>query len=109
MSRPRARPVRPAMDVPWHELAVTDVRQDLVRNIVSLRVSQDLFDDLTDDPAEAATVERLNQQMVQRALRLLHLIAGVSYFKAGVPEAVSVPSEPLTLTPVSVHTPPLNW
>jgi len=31
---------------------LADIHQDVVRNIVSLRASQDLFDDLTDDPAE---------------------------------------------------------
>ncbi len=42
------------------QLALADVRQDVVRNIVSLRQSQDLFDDLTSDPADwslAQTVE----------------------------------------------------
>ena len=34
------------------KLTLADVHQDLARNIVSLRQSQDLFDDLTDDPAE---------------------------------------------------------
>ncbi len=34
------------------ELSLADFRQDVARNIVSLRRSQDLFDDLTDDPAE---------------------------------------------------------
>lgn len=33
-------------------LTLADVHQDVARNIVSLRQSQDLFDDLTDDPAE---------------------------------------------------------
>ncbi|MET0290110.1 MAG: endonuclease domain-containing protein, partial [Pseudoxanthomonas sp.] len=32
---------------------------------------------------------------VQRALRLLHLMAGVSYYKAGVPETILVEGEPL--------------
>lgn len=31
---------------------LADIHQDVARNIVSLRESQDLFDDLTDDPAE---------------------------------------------------------
>ncbi|MCC7279137.1 MAG: RES family NAD+ phosphorylase [Chromatiaceae bacterium] len=34
------------------KLTLADVHRDLARNIVSLRQSQDLFDDLTDDPAE---------------------------------------------------------
>lgn len=33
------------------QLSLADVHQDVARNIVSLRQSQDLFDDLTDDPA----------------------------------------------------------
>ena len=33
------------------QLTLTDVHQDIARNIVSLRQSQNLFDDLTDDPA----------------------------------------------------------
>jgi hypothetical protein len=33
-------------------LTLADVQQDVARNIVSLRQSKDLFDDLTDDPAE---------------------------------------------------------
>lgn len=32
-------------------LALADIEQDVVRNIVSLHPSQDLFDDLSDDPA----------------------------------------------------------
>ncbi len=34
------------------KLALADVHQDVARNVVSLRQSHDLFDDLTDDPAE---------------------------------------------------------
>lgn len=34
------------------KLALADVQRDLARNIVSLRQSQDLFDDLASDPAE---------------------------------------------------------
>ena len=38
-------------------LAVLDVRADLKRNIVSLRRSRNLFDDLSDDPAEQALAQ----------------------------------------------------
>ena len=34
------------------QLTIADVHQDVARNIVSLRESQDLFDDLTEEPAE---------------------------------------------------------
>jgi hypothetical protein len=42
------------------QLSLADVQQDVARNIVSVRQSQDLFDDLSADPAEwrlAQTVE----------------------------------------------------
>lgn len=40
------------MNSPFAHLMLADIQQDVARNIVSLRESQDLFDDLTDDPAE---------------------------------------------------------
>ena len=38
------------MNALFESLALADVRQDVARNIVSLGQSQDLFDDLSDDP-----------------------------------------------------------
>ncbi|MDP3307444.1 MULTISPECIES: RES family NAD+ phosphorylase [Betaproteobacteria] len=38
------------MDSLFSNLTLTDIHQNIARNIVSLRVSEDLFDDLTDDP-----------------------------------------------------------
>lgn len=49
------------MDSVFSRVALADLHQDVARNVVSLRQSQDLFDDLTDDPAEwllAQTVEQ---------------------------------------------------
>lgn len=46
------------MDSLFSNLTLTDIHQNVVRNIVSLRVSEDLFDDLTDDP-EAWQVAQL--------------------------------------------------
>ncbi|MGL6112372.1 MAG: RES family NAD+ phosphorylase [Rubrivivax sp.] len=40
-------------------VSLADVRQDLARNIVSLGPSQDLFDDLSDDPAEWLLLQRV--------------------------------------------------
>lgn len=40
-------------------LTLHEVNQDLYRNIVSLRVSQDLFDDLSDDPADWTVAQNL--------------------------------------------------
>jgi hypothetical protein len=47
------------MDGFFSGLVLADVRQDLARNIVSLRVSENLFDDLSLDPAEQATAMQL--------------------------------------------------
>lgn len=38
------------MDALFSALYLTDIHQNIARNIVSLRKSEDLFDDLTDDP-----------------------------------------------------------
>ncbi|WP_296752784.1 RES family NAD+ phosphorylase [Thiobacillus sp.] len=40
------------MDAFFAGLPLADVHQDLARNIKSIRVSQNLFDDLSDDPAD---------------------------------------------------------
>jgi hypothetical protein len=44
-------------------LSVADIHQDVARNIVSLRQSQDLFDDLSDDPAEWLLSQRLQDEV----------------------------------------------
>ncbi len=45
------------------QLALADVHRDVARNIVSLRESQDLFDDLTEDPAEWSLVQRVEDEV----------------------------------------------
>lgn len=40
-------------------LTLADLRRDVARNIVSLRESQDLFDDLTDNPAEWSLAQQV--------------------------------------------------
>lgn len=42
-------------------IALAEFQQDVARNIVSLRVSQDLFDDLTDDPAEWRLAQQVEE------------------------------------------------
>ena len=44
-------------------LKLADVHQDVARNIVSLRESQDLFDDLTDDPAEWLLAQKVEDEV----------------------------------------------
>lgn len=51
------------MDSLFSRLTVVDVRRDLTRNIVSLRELQDLFDDLTDDPAEWALAQWVENEV----------------------------------------------
>lgn len=45
------------------ELPLADFQQDVARNIVSLRRSQDLFDDLTDDPAEWLLAQKVEDEV----------------------------------------------
>jgi hypothetical protein len=44
------------------QLALADFHRDVARNIVSLVHSQDLFDDLTDDPAEWMLAQRVEAE-----------------------------------------------
>lgn len=57
LSRPGARSV--SLGDLFARLALAEVQRDVFRNIVSLRTSQDLFDDLTDDPAEWALAQKV--------------------------------------------------
>ena len=47
----------------FSKLTLADVHQDVARNIVSLRQSQDLFDDLTGDPAEWLLAQRVEDEV----------------------------------------------
>lgn len=51
------------MDRLFGRLTLVDVHRDVVRNIVSLRSSQDLFDDLTDDPSGWTLAQRVEQEI----------------------------------------------
>ena len=44
-------------------IRLADIHQDVARNIVSLRESQDLFDDLTDDPAEWLLAQKVEDEV----------------------------------------------
>lgn len=44
-------------------IKLADVHQDVARNIVSLRQSQDLFDDLTDDPAHWLLAQKVEDEV----------------------------------------------
>ena len=50
------------MDQLFSSLAIADTHDDLFRNIVSLRVSEDLFDDLSDDPGERQAAQNLEME-----------------------------------------------
>ena len=45
------------------QLALSDIHKDVARNIVSLLQSQDLFDDLTDDPAEWLLAQKVQDEI----------------------------------------------
>ena len=45
------------------QLTLADVHRDVARNIVSLRQSQDLYDDLTHDPAEWALAQKVENEV----------------------------------------------
>jgi RES domain len=47
------------MDALFSQLTLTDVRGDVLRNIVSIRVSQNLFDDLSSSPEDWALAQRV--------------------------------------------------
>ena len=47
------------MDQLFPRLTLADVHQDIIRNIISIRSSQNLFDDLTDNPAEWALAQKI--------------------------------------------------
>lgn len=51
------------MDSLFSCLTLVDIHQDVIRNIVSLRESQDLFDDLTDNPEEWLLAQRVEDQV----------------------------------------------
>ena len=47
----------------FDRLALVDVDQDIVRNVVSLRVAQDLFDDLSQNPNDWVVADRVEQDV----------------------------------------------
>ena len=47
----------------FSKLTLADVHQDVARNIVSLRESQDLFDDITEDPAEWLLAQKVEDEV----------------------------------------------
>lgn len=51
------------MDALFSGLTLTDVRRDVIRNIVSIGASQDLFDDLSSSPDEWAVAQQVEDQV----------------------------------------------
>lgn len=47
----------------FDRLTLADIHQDVARNIVSLRQSQDLFDDLTDDPVAWLLAQKVEDEV----------------------------------------------
>ncbi len=53
----------------WQALRLADVDRDLLRNIVALHDPQDLFDDLSNDPAHARLADEVERQARPAAYR----------------------------------------
>jgi RES domain len=51
------------MDRLFSQLTLADTHRDLIRNIVSIRSSQDLFDDLTNEPSEWALAQQVEDSV----------------------------------------------
>ena len=51
------------MNTLFTNIKLADFHQDVARNIVSLRESQDLFDDLTNDPAEWLLAQKVEDEV----------------------------------------------
>lgn len=51
------------MDGLFQRLRLADIHQDLARNIVSIRESQDLFDDLSDNPEDWRTAQAVEDDV----------------------------------------------
>jgi hypothetical protein len=51
------------MDTLFSHLTLVDVHRNVIRNIVSIGASQDLFDDLTSSPAEWALAQQVEDQV----------------------------------------------
>ena len=51
------------MSLLFAHLRLADIHHDVARNIVSLREPQDLFDDLTEDPAEWLLAQKVEQEV----------------------------------------------
>lgn len=51
------------MNALFAQLTLADIHKDVARNIVSLLQSQDLFDDLTDDPAEWLLAQKVEDDI----------------------------------------------
>jgi hypothetical protein len=51
------------MNALFSQLTLADIHQDLARNIVSLHPSQDLFDDLSPNPAERLLAQKMEDEV----------------------------------------------
>ena len=54
----------PVDDVLFARLRLVDIDRDFARNIISLRESQDLFDDLSNDPADRLLAQQVEIDII---------------------------------------------
>jgi len=73
------------------EIALAETHQDLLRNIVSLRLSEDLFDDLSDDPAALQSAIDLEMVTKPKPFVSTSPIIGRPFEEAHWNEAIDYP------------------
>lgn len=75
-------------------LSLVGVNRSLYRNVVSLRISQDLFDDLSDDPSAQAAAISIELETKPRAYRSSQPIIERPFEEAEFVSAILYPFEP---------------
>lgn len=72
-------------------LSLSDIHDDLLRNIVSIRVSQDLFDDLSDNPDDRQSAIKLELECKPQAFSSLNPVIHRPFEEAAWNEAIEYP------------------
>lgn len=81
----------PAKGGLFSELRLAEVRRPLIRNIVSLRVSQDLFDDLSDRPEDWKLAQQVEDAVKPQAYRSAQPVIDRPFEEAAWFHAVGFP------------------
>lgn len=80
-----------SLDALFSEVRIAETHQDLFRNIVSLRKSEDLFDDLSDDPSDWTTAISVEMETKPAAFQSKTPIIHRPFEEAAWDEAIGYP------------------